>query len=248
MKKIEKNIERWAHDAVPDVLDQVMQQKGIENSPSLKKRARGFNLRWATPLLMIPLILLLVFTLSPSTDVEASSVYLDFDTALEIQVDDDDMIIEIIGENVSGQAFVAYLKGQTDWQGQSLDAYLETLFTEAKARGYIADESPVLVGTRASSDTRMNALKSHVIDRMQNLPEHARPFGDIFDHDMNPTSMQPDMMSGRFGMQRALLIDALIEANPDLDEARLEALSLGELIEEARQASIDIRTHPRMMP
>jgi len=246
MKKFEKNLERWAKESVPDVLDKVLEQKGM---PTPQKPPRSRRLGRLVPLLMLPIIAVLALMLTPSEDLEASSVYLDFETAIEIQVDEENRILDLIGDNVSGQAFVQILKENPDWENADLDEFLPVLFETAQMRGYIQAESPVLVGTMADEMARKDELKAMVIARMQNLPMQAKPFGEIYDpaSESMEASENPEM-TGRMSMMRWTLIDQIMDADSTYTLETLEPLSLGELIALSQSLDVDVNMHPRMRP
>ena len=246
MKKFEKKIENWAQKSVPDVFEKVLEQKGM---PAVHKAPRSRRLGRLVPLLIVPIIAVLALLLSPAETIEASSVYLDFDTAIEIQVDADNRIVELRGDNDSGLAFVDVLKANSNWENAELDTYLQVLFETAHAQGFIAANTPVLVGAMAETMSRRDTLQSSVIDRMQNLPAQARPFGDIYDSQYETTLPEDSQEThGRMSMMRIALIEKIEQADASLTSSELSSLSVSELIAVAQSLGVELSPRPGMRP
>jgi len=248
VKNFKKQIQQWAGSEVPDVLDKVLQERSLPNSSAIKKRSWSWRL---APLATVfSLLLVLAFVVSQNTQpIEASSVYFDFDTALEFRVDDNDQIIDIIGSNASGTALALLLKENTTWQNVPLDSFVETLFVEAQKEGFIVDETPVMLGFRGPNVNQMDQLRSRLVERMNNLPSQARAFSDIYEQDVSQSSdATPPSNAEPQNPVRDGLINALLEIDDTLDAETLEIMPLGQLIQLARSKGVNVNPHPGMRP
>ena len=245
MKNFNKQIQQWAESEVPDVLDKVLQERPFLDKAPIKKPR--WSWRFAPLATVFSLLLVLALVLSQNTQpLEASSVYFDFDTALEFRVDDNDHIIDILGSNASGTALALLLKETTAWQNIPLEIFVETLFTEAQRQGFLTDETPVMLGFRGPNTDQMDQLRSRLVERMNNLPAQARGFTDIYEQDLSqPVAPSNDAPQNPV---RDGLINALLAIDDSLDAATLEQLPLGQLIQLARSKGINVNSHPGMRP
>lgn len=247
MKMTKKQLEAYFKTEVPDFVEAISAQKGLTPSP---KTPASFGIQWRLimPLLILPLLIGAIIALSTPVDIVASSVYVDFDTAIEIQVDAADRIVDLIGENAAGDGLVEYLKTQTHWENEDLEAFLETLFISALHEGYIQVNSPVMVGFTSQDPSRLASLKEKVIGKMEHMPAQARPYSDIYEGPDQPTGGS-DTMPARMSHIRQEAIQWLLLEDDTLTYEALATMPAPTLIDLLLEKGYDLHRHRGpMMP
>ncbi len=227
MKRIEKKIERFASYDVPDVLSQIM-------PPETSKFRLKPVLTFALSLVFIVLASL-PFIL-PAQDLEASAIYLDFDTALRLSLNDNDEVIEIDGLNLEGERFVALLKENPQWQNESLERFLERLMTTIMTRPSQPMHGALLYSVRSENPS----IEARLHGQMQRqLGQSNNPvFDDVVEGEA------PTMQSGQTpdGMManpvRARLIQQIRSMDSTLNESDLNQMALNELLKIGRELGI----------
>jgi hypothetical protein len=227
MKWIEKKIEKMASYDVPDVLHRVMSE-----TPPLKSRRLKPALSFAFGILLIGLLSLPFLVPTP---VEASTVYLDFDAALSIGLNDEDEVISIAGTNPEGEALVAILKTTHAWRNASLETVMDQLLITLETAPQRPDHGTIMYSVRSRSDL----AKSRVMGKLQaQLVRGQSPlFDDLVDGDSFHSS-EPESTGMMANPMRDNLIQTILENDPTEDLENLSTLSMPELIQQARRLGI----------
>ena len=227
MKRIEKKIERMASYEVPDVLSHIM-----PDAPSLKSRRLKPALTFAFSLFLIGLLSIPFLVPTP---IEASMVYLDFDAALSIGLNDDDEVISITGTNPEGESLVAVLKTTHAWRNASLETVMDQLLITLETSPQKPDHTTLMYSVRSHSEI----AKSRVMGKLKSqLARGQNPvFDDLVDGDLfQPT--EPESGSMRDNPMRENLILTLLENDSTLEADRLRTLSMPELIQLSRRLGL----------
>jgi hypothetical protein len=227
MKRIEKKIERMASYDVPDVLSQIM-----PDAPPLKSRRLKPALTFAFSVLLIGLLSLPFLVPTP---IEASTVYLDFDAALSIGLNEDDEVISITGTNPQGEALVAVLKTTHAWRNASLETVMDQLLITLETSPQRPDHTTLMYSVRSNSEM----AKSRVMGKLQS--QLVRGQNPLFDDLVDGESFdlrEPGSSGMMANPMRENLILTLLENDPTLEADALRTLSMPELIQLSRRLGL----------
>lgn len=230
MKKIEKRIEKWASYDVPDVLSKIMP----EPEKAFKFRFKAaFTL--ALSFILIGLLSLPFFL--PAQDIEASSIYLDFDTAIKLSLNENDEIIDIEGLNGDGETLVKLLKAHPAWQKESLDVFLPRLLETLQTSVSLPNHRALLYSVQSDNPSTLTRLQGQ-LQRQLNAPD-SPVFDDLVEGD-SPIPDTEEITAPNPLRQR--LIAQILEKEATYEQTELEQKPLNELIRIGRELGI---THGR---
>jgi hypothetical protein len=181
MKKIEKQIEHYASLSVPNVLDDVLHQKG----PMRHYKKPRFVFKYVTMALLIPVIAFIFIILSPSEDLAASTLTLDFETSIALEMNEDDEVLKIIGINESGRLLADLIENELAYKNQDITELLTLIYALAIENNLMSEETTVLYSVESRNINAQEALAAKMEDHFKNLPENARPFKDVYKTDVN---------------------------------------------------------------
>jgi len=177
VKKIEKQIEHYASLSVPNVLDNVLHQKG----PMRHHKKPRFVFKYVTMALLIPVIAFMFLILSPSEDLAASTVTLDFETSIALEMNEDDEVQTIIGINEAGRLLAEIIENELTYKNQDITELLTLIYALAIENNLMSEETTVLYSVESRNINAQAALSAKMEDHFNNLPENARPFKDVFE-------------------------------------------------------------------
>lgn len=242
MKKIEKQIEHYAHLSVPNVLDEVLKQKG-SMQPTRKPRF-GFKLAGAT--LMVPLLLLMFFILAPTQEIAASTVTIDFETAITFEVDESNRVLDILGGNEAGNAFVLLIKDSLDYKDETLTEVLPLIYTLASENDYLKDEATVFYTVESDTQEVLDTLSAQMAHHFENLPAMAKPFKEIYETQGDAS----DLLDSSISIPRMHAIKAILDASNLYTFDELKTLSNEALIQRFIELELELpmRRMPGMRP
>jgi hypothetical protein len=226
MKKIEKRIETFATYDVPDVLSKIMP----ETEKAFKFRFKP-AFTFALSFLLIGLLSLPFFL--PAQDIEASSIYLDFDTAIKLSLNEKDEIIDIEGLNMDGETLVALLKAHPAWQKESFDVFLPRLLETLQTSATLPDHRALLYSVQSDNPSTLARLQGQ-LQRQLNASENP-VFDDLAEGD-HPVPDTEEITSANPLRQR--LINQILEKDATYDAAELQQIPLNELIRIGRELGI----------
>lgn len=232
MKRFEKELFDQAKSEVPDVFERVIAAKGMPKrvKPSPLKR---LNYRLLTALVLGPLLLLGFFLLNPAQDVAASSVTLDFDTAIRLDLNEDGEVIDVIGVNAEGVRFADTLKDTLDWEGQTLSTVLPQLWAQASFDNRIEPESTVVFDVMAGEAHVQDALRAEMIYHFETVKQSTeRPFADVIEVPSEAIQSGDETTSMMYDISpaKARLIQQIIDTDSGQTIETLQTLSHRELI------------------
>jgi len=208
MKKIEKRIETFATYDVPDVLSKIM--------PETEK---AFKFRFK-PAFTFALSFLL-------------TIYLDFDTAIKLSLNEKDEIIDIEGLNMDGETLVALLKAHPAWQKESFDVFLPRLLETLQTSATLPDHRALLYSVQSDNPSTLARLQGQ-LQRQLNASENP-VFDDLAEGD-HPVPDTEEITSANPLRQR--LINQILEKDATYDAAELQQIPLNELIRIGRELGI----------
>lgn len=202
MKKIEKQIKEYAAYSVPNVLDDILKQKGTMTQEEKPR----FRFKLVGSALMIPLVILLFIFFTPTQDIAASTLTLDFETSIALDMDDDDRILQVRGINESGIVFARLIKENIEYESLEVTEFLLLMYDLASESDYLKEETTILYAVESNTSDKRELLAEKMADHFENLPPQARPFKDIYETAINEkTNLEPGISISRMSAIKIIL-------------------------------------------
>ncbi len=163
--QIKNDIKKAMNKKVPDVLDK------IKASPQfyVPKKQNGFSLRSLynnkmfvsfMSIFVIALVIITAYNRSASP-VVASTITLDINPSIQINLDENDYVVSLIGYNDAGEE-IAFK--EVNYEGLSLESCIELLITRLESKGYIVTTSEenniILIDVQTSTESKQLELEN----------------------------------------------------------------------------------------
>ncbi|MFP4286903.1 MAG: hypothetical protein ACLFRI_04315 [Candidatus Izemoplasmataceae bacterium] len=217
---------------VPDVLSRIKEDhrfKVPEHKPFFK-RIELVKLMPYTAALIVILALIFTLNFNNPQPIEASStVYIEINPALEIDLNEEDEIIAIRVKNQKAQEILDNL---IDYEGQKVDVFIERLIQKAIERGYLSSENPFVMYDISGKNTVITArIEAMLNERVPEIAQRNLP-GLAFVHGNAKNLTQEEINNARehnINVMKYRLIQTILENNDTYTFDELKALSIGEL-------------------
>ncbi len=234
-KKMEKKLRHYAKEETPDVKERIkassVYRDFMDKRQPEPKKTPGFNwnrrLAFGGTLALLILAFVFVF---PLFQAEASStVYMDINPSLRLEVGEDDFVKRLDGENQDGEDF---LEGLSNLRNQPFDDVIDILVEEAIDRGYLSEDNPYLMFDVISDNEDLQAR--HLAKMEERLPEVAQdrvPNFALMRGSSEGVGEEERERAQQHGISvmKSRIIDAILEETDDYDYETLSEYSVGQL-------------------
>lgn len=227
----EKIIEAAKQD-VPDVLARIKDDRRYK-VPEKKSLLNGFKLVKLIPYasaLVIVFALLITLNFNDPTPVEATStVYIEINPSIEIDLNEDDEIIDIRSNNDEAQQL---LNSIDTYEGKKLEIVLERFIQKAIERGYLTSANPfVMYDVSGKNETVIAHIEAVLSERVpeiaqRNLPDLSFVHGNAKDQTIDEIN---DARRENISIMKYRLINRVLETREDLTFQELKSYTIGEL-------------------
>ena len=230
-----------------DKIKQMIQSAAKQDAPDLKARIKSdprfipkHKPSWLNALkprfipafsaLSIILIMFFVFFTTPSQEtIAASTIYMEINPAIQLDLDEEDQVIEIIALNDDAEDFIHYLDDIIDTD--VLDA-IDSIVEKALEKGFLNKDRPVILYDVVSENAQLStALSQRIEAKIPAIATQHLPNLDMFrgnsrphDEDRNTPVSNPAEV-----MRNNLIRQILNEFPDDYTIEDLRNLSITEL-------------------
>ena len=244
--KIETSLANAVTEIVPDLEDAIwdahVSRAGSETvlpaaattSPARKTGNRRAIL--AVALAAACLILMLLPLLALNRRVE-STVYIDVNPSLELQLDQRDKVLRALPNNADGEAILADM----DLKGVDVDVAVNALLGSMFRLGYLNETAnEVLLSVESRSTEKAESLSARISETVEECLHTAVGAGTVYaqnvqgGEDLRTLAKQFDISVGR-----AWLLEKITAVYPDLSIDYLSGLSIHELCQLLRGMGVD---------
>jgi hypothetical protein len=233
-KKIRTYIHENASQDVPDVLTRIKEDPRFK-TPEKRSIFSSFKvvklLPYASALIIV---FALIFTLNfnQPTPVEASStVYIEINPSVEIDLDENDNILAIRSNN---QAAINLINALGNYEGEKVDVVIERIISKAIEQGYLTSENPFVMYDVAGKNETIRAHVEAILNERipdiaeRNLPDLSFVHGNA--KDQTPSEINEARMHN-MNIMKYRLINRILETNESLTFDELKSKTIGELRE-----------------
>ncbi len=229
-KDMKRHIRRKAKAHTPDVKDSVKASPQfrafIERSAHREKRRR--RPVYALAFTSLVAVLLLALFIIPS-ETSYSQVYLEINPSIRLDVDEEDTVLALKGENDDGDAFIEHID---DIEGGDFDTAIERIIENAIETGHLSEDAPHILYDAVSDDEALAGRHTqHLEQRIPEVAQERIPDIDMMrGHQGRPEADVIDRAQDHdIGVMRVRLIDAILEETDDYTFEELADYSVGEL-------------------
>ncbi len=173
-KRIERRLRSAAKKDTPDLKDEIKASSTYQDhmeeahQKRIPKRAPSFGLRYVYAATVVVLLLVVAFLLPFGEDIE-TSVYLDINPGIRLDLDGDDVVKGLAPTNDDGEQFLQTI---ADTRGFTLDDAIDQIVDEAIGQGFLSDETPFIVYDVVGED---ESHRGRVLGKLEErLPEAAQ--------------------------------------------------------------------------
>ncbi len=229
-----RRIQQAARRDVPDVKEEIKSSdvyqshitSALNKNPSRSEKT--FALRYVYAGVAVMVVLLLALLL-PFPEDATTSVYLDINPGIRLDLDEEDDILELAATNPDGEIFLGFLG---NLRGASFDDTLDAIVEEAIEQGHLSDEAPYIVYDVRGPSEEQSARILHRLE--ERLPEVAKAripdFAMMRGHGGDESEEEIDRARAHgMSVMRLRLIEYISEEADDLAFEDLKDLSVGEL-------------------
>lgn len=247
-EKLFQQIRQHAERDVPDLTSKIKHNERFL-TPTKRPSFTAFFKR-PVPVfsaLSLVLVVLFIFILTPSQDVLATStVYLEINPAIQIDLDEDDQVLRIIPLNEDASELIKELNST---HRQDVIVAIDKIIEKAIEKGYLSEEHPVVLFDILSNHSNLvERLNTRIQDRIpeiaqQRLPNLDMVRGNAHSRDDENNAIHPGQR------MRHNLILTLLDMYPDeFTYEELSTLSMGELRRLMTEHNADEDTPPNRPP
>ena len=169
-----------------------------------------------------------------TNQIYASTVTLDINPQIEITLDEDDIVISIIGLNDDGEEF---LNHDISYQGMTLDEVVEVIVERLEEKGYIVstEDNVMLIHVDGVSTEVTERVKLKMEEKMKNKMNQRGILMEYIktnDIDLTPEQLQEaNRIAKRLNINpgRVILIQQIIEKDDTRKPRDLKDLTMREL-------------------
>ncbi len=240
MKKrdIEKRISDSFSHATPDVWENILSAYEEKKADIIMKNVNlnsskssvGKSFMWKTSFAVAGLAIATVAGVATvnflNTPNISSTVLLDVNPSIEIDLDDKENVVEIEAKNDDGKTII----DDINVKGKDLDTALDAILDEMVAQGYINDTAnSVLVSIDGDDEVKNAELKSQIAEKVNQVLTQNNISGAVvtqsIDDDVAELVTKYNISEGK-----AQLVENLLEANDMYKEEDLVNLTVDQLV------------------
>ena len=170
-----------------------------------------------------------------------ATIYLDVNPSVELEINSRDKVLAANADNADG----AIILEDMDLEHTDLDVALNAIIGSMVKHGYLNEaQKMILLSVDSKNDKRAEELRQQISDELNAELTSLLGAGFVLDQsvaatdDLKKLAEQYQITPGK-----ALLLQRLIEENPNLDYAKLAKLPMNELISYLKQSGVDVRNY-----
>ncbi len=233
-RKWKKWIRSAARHDVPDVKEEIKSSDVYQNHITRalnRKPARSektFALRYVYAGAAAMVVLLLALFL-PFTEDSPTSVYLDINPGIRLDLDEEDTVTELLATNPDGEDFLVFLD---DLRGKPFDDAIDALVDAAIEQGHLSDEAPYIVyDVRGPSEEHRERILHRLEERLPEVASARIPDFAIMRGQGGDETQDEQERARAHGMSvmRLRLVEHIIEETEDFEFEDLKNLPIGDI-------------------
>ena len=170
-----------------------------------------------------------------------ATIYLDVNPSVELEINSRDKVLAANADNADG----AIILQDMDLEHTDLDVALNAIIGSMVKHGYLNEaQKMILLSVDSKNDKRAEELRQQISHELNTELTSLLGAGAVLDQsvaatdDLKKLAEQYQITPGK-----ALLLQRLIEENPNLDYAKLAKLPMNELISYLKQSGVDVRNY-----
>lgn len=170
-----------------------------------------------------------------------ATIYLDVNPSVELEINSRDKVLSANADNADGEIILEDM----DLEHTDLDVALNAIIGSMVKHGYLNEaQKMILLSVDSKNDKRAEELRQQISDELNAELTSLLGAGAVLDQsvaatdDLKKLAEQYQITPGK-----ALLLQRLIEENPNLDYAKLAKLPMNELISYLKQTGVDVRNY-----
>lgn len=170
-----------------------------------------------------------------------ATIYLDVNPSVELEINSRDKVLAANADNADG----AIILEDMNLEHTDLDVALNAIIGSMVKHGYLNEaQKMILLSVDSKNDKRAEELRQQISHELNTELTSLLGAGAVLDQsvaatdDLKKLAEQYQITPGK-----ALLLQRLIEENPNLDYAKLAKLPMNELISYLKQSGVDVRNY-----
>ena len=170
-----------------------------------------------------------------------ATIYLDVNPSVELEINSRDKVLAANADNADG----AIILEDMDLEHTDLDVALNAIIGSMVKHGYLNEaQKMILLSVDSKNDKRAEELRQQISDELNAELTSLLGAGAVLDQsvaatdDLKKLAEQYQITPGK-----ALLLQRLIEENPNLDYGQLAKMPINELISYLKQSGVDVRNY-----
>lgn len=170
-----------------------------------------------------------------------ATIYLDVNPSVELEINSRDKVLAANADNADG----AIILEDMDLEHTDLDVAINAIIGSMVKHGYLNDaQKMILLSVDSKNDKRAEELRQQISDELNAELTSLLGAGAVLDQsvaatdDLKKLAEQYQITPGK-----ALLLQRLIEENPNLDYEQLAKMPINELISYLKQSGVDVRNY-----
>lgn len=232
-QNMNQKIKRAFAHATPDVLDSVLSDCKEQKGARIMTKKTNPSGSWLKPLIAVAAAILLLVggaagiqTYNTNHSV-ASTVLLDVNPSVEIQVNKNERVLNVIAHNEDGKKII----GDMDFEGSNLDVTVNALIGSMLTNGYLSEiANSILVSVDGRDAEKNAALQARLTEEINRLLQTDTFSGAVLSQTITPdTELQELADTNHISVGKAQLIQKILSANPLHTFDELAQLSINEL-------------------
>ena len=214
-QKIIQTIRAYAEKDVPDLKTRIKEDPRFMQTkrPSIFERI----LQRPVPVFSafsFALILIFLFITNIPQEIQASSsLYMEINPSIQIDLDEEDKVLTILALNTDGEALILDLN---NLKGEDVLTAIDEIIGTAIAKGYLDSERPVvLFDVLSDNEERRDAVTARIESRIPDIAAQRLPNLDMVrgNAQSRPDEVPNDIEPGM--MMRRNLINQVLDLYPD---------------------------------
>ncbi len=215
--------------------------EGLTGAAKTEKKRRPVFRYMTMMTAMAALLVVVIFALPMRQVLPSATIYMDVNPSLTIEVDKNEKVIDVIADNADGDTILEDM----DLKKVDIDVAINALIGSMVKNGYLTEaKNFILLTVEGDDPEKAEALRLRLetsIDQsMQSMVGSAAVFDQVAE--INDTEVD---LAEQYGISpgKALLIEKLVETNPQLSYEMLAGLSIEELYNQLKAEGIDLRSY-----
>ncbi len=240
--RIKKAVSAMTPDRVDEIWDKNV-DKADENAWFLEgtgRKRKTFNIYKYTAFAatVAALLMVIVFGWNVTYAKTDSTVYLDVNPSIQIEVNKKSKVLKAEPDNSDGEIILEDM----DLKNTDIEVALNAILGSMVKHGYLTDSKNVLlISVDGKDEKRAEVLRDELTETAELTLEPLINNAVVLDQTVD---VEDDLyeIADTYGITpgKAALIKKLLEKNPELDIAELAGLSMTELLNKCKENNIDI--------